>query len=104
MFQITLCILVTHKISLGDSFLGLNGRYNIGFSEHVKYRWTAAHHRCINLFNAADSIPKAIRNAQEQTYNNIEILIVDDGSMDHSVDVCWLKLDLTRKKTSLFPM
>ncbi len=38
-------------------------------------------------FNAADTIEYAVKSAQEQTWTNIEILIVDDGSKDDSVDV-----------------
>ena len=38
-------------------------------------------------FNAQDSITRAIECAQAQTWPNIEILVVDDGSADNSVSV-----------------
>ena len=41
----------------------------------------------ITCFNAHDSISRAIKSAQEQSYENIEILVVDDGSSDGSIEV-----------------
>jgi glycosyltransferase involved in cell wall biosynthesis len=38
-------------------------------------------------FNAADTIARAIKTAQEQIWPNIDILIVDDGSSDNSVKI-----------------
>lgn len=38
-------------------------------------------------FNAAGTIVRAVKTAQNQTWPNLEILIVDDGSSDNSVEV-----------------
>ncbi|NQZ13990.1 MAG: glycosyltransferase family 2 protein [Alphaproteobacteria bacterium] len=38
-------------------------------------------------FNAADTIKRAVESAQKQTWDNKEILIVDDGSSDNSVEI-----------------
>lgn len=41
----------------------------------------------VTCFNAQDSISKAIESALNQTYENIEIVIVDDASSDDSVSI-----------------
>ena len=41
----------------------------------------------IPMYNAEDFIRRTMESALSQTYNNIEYLIVDDGSTDHSVDL-----------------
>jgi glycosyltransferase involved in cell wall biosynthesis len=41
----------------------------------------------IPLFNAEDFIADTIQSALEQTYQNIEIIIVDDGSTDNSYTI-----------------
>ena len=41
----------------------------------------------IPAYNSADSIGTAIESAQKQTYAPLEILVVDDGSADDTVDV-----------------
>jgi len=38
----------------------------------------------ISTYNAEDSILNAIRSIQNQTYKNLEILILDDGSTDNT--------------------
>ena len=42
----------------------------------------------IPLYNSADSISICIESIASQTYRNIEVIIVDDGSSDNSYDVC----------------
>ncbi|MGY2896941.1 glycosyltransferase family 2 protein [Deinococcus sp. UYEF24] len=41
----------------------------------------------VNNFNYQDYIGQAIESALEQTYKNIEVIVVDDGSTDSSRDV-----------------
>lgn len=42
----------------------------------------------VPVYNANITIKKCIRSLKEQTYRNIEILIIDDGSTDDSMDIC----------------
>lgn len=42
---------------------------------------------CIITYNRADLIKESIQSAINQTYTNIEIIIVDDGSTDHTQEV-----------------
>jgi Glycosyl transferase family 2 len=41
----------------------------------------------INNFNYAQFLPVAIESALAQTYSSIEVLVVDDGSSDHSREI-----------------
>src|SRR6266566_844385 len=41
----------------------------------------------IPTYRRAALVPNAIHSAQRQTYRNIEILVVDDGSPDDTTDV-----------------
>ena len=41
----------------------------------------------IPCFNHADFLGETIESAINQTYENIEIVVVDDGSADHTLDV-----------------
>lgn len=38
-------------------------------------------------YNYADFLEQAIRSAVEQTYSNLEVIVVDDGSTDHSREI-----------------
>lgn len=42
----------------------------------------------IPTYNRADLIPESIESALRQTYRNIEVIVVDDGSKDNTKDVC----------------
>ncbi len=42
----------------------------------------------VPLFNAENTIETCIRSLTAQTYTNLEILLIDDGSMDNSLSIC----------------
>lgn len=49
----------------------------------------------LSVYNKAEFLDKCIASLREQTYKNIEIVLVDDGSTDNSLAVCkrYAKLD-----------
>jgi len=54
----------------------------------------------IPAYNAEKFIEEAIKSAQNQTYKNIEIIVVDDGSTDGTAEIVkkLAKKDLKNKK------
>ena len=44
----------------------------------------------IPVYNTADYLENCLRSVLEQTYKNIEIILVDDGSTDNSKEICEL--------------
>ena len=42
----------------------------------------------IPVYNCADKIEKCVRSIQEQTYSDLELILVDDGSTDDSGQLC----------------
>ena len=42
----------------------------------------------IPVYNTEDYIEKCIRSIMEQTFKNLEIIIVNDGTTDKSIDIC----------------
>lgn len=42
----------------------------------------------VPLYNVENYLEKCIRSLLKQTYNNIEIILVDDGSTDNSLSIC----------------
>ncbi|PHM67955.1 glycosyltransferase family 2 protein [Xenorhabdus kozodoii] len=42
----------------------------------------------IPAYNSQDFISRAINSTLNQTYKNIEIIIIDDGSIDKTIDIC----------------
>lgn len=49
----------------------------------------------VPVYNVEEYLDKCIRSICEQTYHNIEIILVDDGSIDGSSGICdkWASLD-----------
>lgn len=49
----------------------------------------------VPVYNVSDYLDECINSIIEQTYNNIEIILVDDGSTDNSAQICdyYKKLD-----------
>ena len=43
---------------------------------------------CITTFNRDFLIEKAVRNAFNQSYKNIEVIVIDDCSSDGTKDLC----------------
>jgi len=41
----------------------------------------------IPAYNGQETIPRAINSVLQQTYRNHEIIVVDDGSTDSTLDV-----------------
>lgn len=42
----------------------------------------------IPVYNASRYISKCIESVQSQTYPNWQMILVDDGSKDNSLDIC----------------
>lgn len=42
----------------------------------------------VPIYNAEKRLEKCIKSIQNQTYSNIEIILVNDGSSDSSLDIC----------------
>lgn len=42
----------------------------------------------IPVYNCSETLSRAVRSALRQTYRNIEIIVVDDGSTDDTPDLC----------------
>jgi glycosyltransferase involved in cell wall biosynthesis len=40
------------------------------------------------VFNADGFIERALPSVQRQTYNNIKIIVIDDGSIDNTARLC----------------
>ena len=49
----------------------------------------------VPVYNVEEFLDDCIRSIVNQTYTNLEIILVDDGSTDHSPDICdeWMKRD-----------
>ena len=55
----------------------------------------------VPVYNVEKYIEECIRSIIEQTYSNIEILLINDGSIDNSYDIC-KKLLMNDKRIRLF--
>ena len=42
----------------------------------------------IPIYNMQEYLDKCIRSVMRQTYDNLEIILVDDGSCDQSLAIC----------------
>ena len=42
----------------------------------------------VPVYNKAAYLPKCLESLQNQTYRQIEVLLVDDGSTDASPEIC----------------
>ncbi len=42
----------------------------------------------VAIYNVADCLPRCIESLMAQTYENIEILLINDGSPDNSAEIC----------------
>lgn len=42
----------------------------------------------VPIYNSEDYLPRCIHSLQNQSYKNLEILLIDDGSCDHSLEIC----------------
>ena len=42
----------------------------------------------VPIYNSENYLKECIESILHQTYSNLEIILVDDGSFDHSLDIC----------------
>ena len=42
----------------------------------------------VSIYNVQNYVEKSIRSIQNQTYKNLEIILVDDGATDNSGKIC----------------
>lgn len=47
----------------------------------------------IPVFNAEKSIGRCFNSIKSQQYQNLEIIVVDDGSVDHSLELCRIQAE-----------
>ena len=52
------------------------------------------------VYNVVDFVEKAVKSIMHQTYKNLELILIDDGSSDGSGEVCW-KLAQSDKRIKL---
>ena len=43
----------------------------------------------VPIYNAQDTIENCVNSIINQTYKNIEIILVNDGSKDKSLEICY---------------
>ncbi|MCC8146682.1 MAG: glycosyltransferase family 2 protein, partial [Bacteroidales bacterium] len=51
----------------------------------------------IPIYNAEDYLEECLSSMQNQTYTNIEVLMVDDGSTDASARIAWEYVDIDNR-------
>lgn len=56
----------------------------------------------VPIYNSARYICECVYSVLEQTYENFELILIDDGSLDESKEIC-LKLCETDKRIRFFP-
>ncbi len=42
----------------------------------------------VPVYNTADYLPRCLNSIKDQTYGNLEVLLIDDGSTDSSAEIC----------------
>lgn len=55
----------------------------------------------VQIYNSARYIRECVNSVLEQTYENFELILIDDGSLDESKDIC-LKLCETDRRILFF--
>ena len=53
---------------------------------------------CVITYNSEKTIIRTLESAKEQTYQNIELIVSDDGSADNTISICnsWLEENKNR--------
>ena len=57
----------------------------------------------ISIYNGESTAEQSIKTITSQTYTNLEILIIDDGSTDRTFEIC-KSLELEDSRLFRFPL
>lgn len=61
---------------------------NIHNGESVKMKYSDLVSVIIPVYNAGETIRRCLNSVVNQSYTNIEIIVIDDGSIDNSFEIC----------------
>lgn len=51
----------------------------------------------VPIFNAAAYIERCVKSIQNQTYTNFELILVNDGSTDNTLEICKMLADKDKR-------
>ena len=51
----------------------------------------------IPMYNAKESVERCVESVRKSTYTNLEIILVDDGSTDETLEICMKMMDEDRR-------
>ncbi|WP_264080434.1 glycosyltransferase family 2 protein [Fusobacterium pseudoperiodonticum] len=56
----------------------------------------------VPIYNAENFLPRCIESVLDQTFKNFELLLINDGSKDSSLDICNKYLEKFPDKIKVF--